>query len=118
MGRFLAGTSADHFSSRFRPIISADEVTVRKTLHVLHLSPQSFWNSRSSLLQPPRDDTVNHAAARNRAGGGVLREHDDLGLIDLTVAVASHSTGEQKATINISFWCKRKIVALLYKKCP
>jgi hypothetical protein len=48
----------------------------------------------------------------------VLREHDDLGLIDLTVAVASHSTGEQKATINISFWCRRKIVALLYKKCP
>ena len=50
-------------------------------LHVLDLSPPSFWNSRSPLLQPPRDDTVNHAAARNRAGGGVLREHDDLGLI-------------------------------------
>jgi hypothetical protein len=70
-------------------------------LHVLDLSP-SFWNSRSSLLQPPRDDTVNHATARNRTGIGVLREHDDLGLIDLTGVMASHSTGEQKATINIS----------------
>jgi hypothetical protein len=86
-------------------------------LHVLDLSPPSFWNSRSPLLQPPRDDTVNHAAARNRAGGGVLREHDDLGLIGLTVVIALHSTGEQKATINISLWCGRKIFTLLYKKC-
>jgi hypothetical protein len=43
----------------------------------------------------------------------VLREHYDLGFIGLTVVIASHSTDEQKATVNISLWCGRKIFTLL-----